>query len=260
MIKYSSLDSVLNFIPLSIQEEVNATQLKSWAYQLFKQSNLDWKYNIVAEIIEINSHKAILPDDALDIKYVAQVVDITDFESFITLDYPNLLDGDDRRLIIAQQQLLSSSLYERLVPLKYIGTNKAFHHLAYCSECTIGWSVDKQLKCITIDLEEGHLLVFYKTLVKDNHILIPNDPTLLQAMSYYAQAMYWQDKAVRNDRYANQMYLQNLNAATSMFTKAKSLELFRNYSVDSHERLITDRFMYQKLPVVSGLGRNKNIR
>ena len=82
----------------------------------------------------------------------------------------------------------------------------------------------------------------------------------MMAMSHYAQAMYWQEKAMRNDRLANQMYLQNLNTAQILFTKAKSLELFRNYSVDAHESLIKDRFIYQKLSVVSGMNRNKNVR
>lgn len=260
MIKYVNINSVLNFIPLSLQEEVSATQLKSWAYQLFKQSNLDWKYNIIGEIIEIKNFKAAIPSDALDIKHVAHVVDYEELESIINLDYPNLIDNSDNRIIIAQQQLLASNLQKALAPLKYIGSNKSFHSLQYCNDCTIGFSIDKQLSCITIDLESGHLFILYKTLVKDGDILIPDDPTLMQAMSHYAQAMYWQDKAIRNDRLANQMYIQNLSASQLLFTKAKSLELFRNYSVDAHESLIKDRFMHQKLSVVSGMNRNKYIR
>lgn len=260
MIKYISIDALLNFVPLTLQEEVSATQIKSWAYQLFKQSNLDWKYNLVGEIIEINNHKAVIPTDALDIKHVAHVIDYDLLDTIINIDYANLIDDTDKRVIIAQQQLLQSNLYQALAPLKYIGSNKSFHGLDYCNDCVIGFSIDKQLACITIDVEEGHLFIMYKTLVKDGDILIPDDPTLMMAMSHYAQAMYWQEKAMRNDRLANQMYLQNLNTAQILFTKAKSLELFRNYSVDAHESLIKDRFIYQKLSVVSGLNRNKNVR
>jgi hypothetical protein len=257
MIKYISINSILNYIPQSIQEEVSATQLKSWGYQLFKMSNLNWKYEILAEIIEVKNHTAKLPDEALGLHFVGYAVSEEAIDSIITLKQTNLLDDTDRRLIIAQQQLLENDIYQYFRPIRYIGSNKSFHHLSICDECTIGFSVDKKLNCITLDLKEGFLLILYKTLVKDNgNILIPDDPTLLQSLAYYAQAQYWLDKAARGDRNAANMHTQMLSYATELFRKAKSLELFRNYSPTAHESMIEDRFLHQKLPVISGMYRN----
>ncbi len=257
MIKYVPINSILNYIPSAVQDEVSAVQLKSWAYQLFKISNLDWKYNIVGEFLEIENHVAKLPTDLLGIYYIGYAQNEDAVENIIRLNQTNLLDSTDRRLIIAQQQLLDNQIYEYLVPLKYIGSNKDFHHLSMCDSCTIGFSVDKLLTCLTLDITEGLVFILYKTLVKnENEILIPDDPTLMQAMSYYAQSQYWLDKASRGDQYANRMHLQTLGYATELFKKAKSLEMLRNYSVESHETLIKDRFLHQKLPAVSGMYRN----
>lgn len=257
MIKYVSIDAVLNYIPSAVQDEVPATQLKSWAYQLFKISNLDWKYNIVGELLEIENHVAKLPNDLLGILFIGYAQTEDAVENLIRLHQTNLLDNTDRRLIIAQQQLLQNDILQYLVPLKYIGSNKAFHHLSFCDTCTIGFSVDKVMNCITLDIKQGLIFILYKTIVKsDGEILIPDDPTLMQALSYYAQSQYWLDKASRGDQYANRMHLQTLGYATELFKKAKSLEMLRNYSVDAHESLIRDRFLYQKLPSVSGMYRN----
>jgi len=260
MIKYVPISAILNYIPSAITDETSPTQLKSWAYQLFKTSNLDWKYNIVGEVIEIDNHSARLPEELLGIYFIGYFQEEDYIQSLITLNQTNLLDSSDRRLIIAQQQLLENDIYQYLVPLKYIGSNKDFHHLSMCDNCTIGFSIDKLLSCITLDLKEGKLFILYKTLVKDDgEIMIPDDPTLLQSLSYYAQAQYWLNKAARGDNYANNMFIQMMRASTELFTKAKSLELFRNYSVDSHESLITKRFLHLRLPVISGMYRNNKL-
>lgn len=260
MIKYIPISAILNYVPKAVTDEVSAAQLKSWAYQLFKMSNLDWKYNIVGEIIEIKNHKAVLPKDLIGLYFIGYFQKEEFVENIIALRQTNLLDEEDRRLIIAQQQLLENDIYQYLVPLKYIGSNKDMHHLSVCDGCTIGFSIDKMLNCLTLDIKEGSLFILYKTLVKDDgEVLIPDDPTLLQSLAYYAQAQYWLDKASRGDQYANRMHIQMMGYANELFKKAKSLELFRNYSVDSHERLITDRFLHQRLPMVSGMYRNNRL-
>lgn len=257
MIKYVPLDAVLNYVPLSIQEETTANQIKSWAYQLFKQSNLNWKYNIIGEVIELTNHNAVLPKELLGIYYIGYSAEDLDIPSIIGIKNTNLLDGTDRRLIIAQQQLAQDTIYSYFKPIKYIGSDSSFHHLSYPLDCTIGFSVDKTLSCITVDLKEGSLFILYKTIAKEgDDIIIPDDPSLMQALSFYAQAQFYLDKVGRGDRNAFTMYNQMLSMATTMFTKAKSTEMFRNYSVDAHESLIKNRFPMQKLPTVSGMNRN----
>lgn len=256
MIKYVPLDAILNYIPLSIQEETTPLQLKSWAYQLFKQSNLNWKYNIVGEVIELKNHKAKLPSDLVGIYYIGYAATDLDIPSIIGIKNTNLLDNTDRRLIVAQQQLMEDTIFNYFKPIKYIGSDSSFHHLSY-PNCTIGFSVDKKLSCITVDLMEGSIFILYKTIAKeDDEIIIPDDPSLMQALSFYAQAQFYLDKTGRGDRNAFTLYNQMLSMATTMFIKAKSTEMFRNYSVDAHESLIKDRFKHLQLPTISGKNRN----
>lgn len=265
MYKYIKLDAVLNYIAPAMLEEVSTEKLKSYAYQAFNKAGIkNWKNHYSYCLIKVNNGKAYLPKDINKIAFVAYTVSKPDGKNFynrdIVLDYPNDLNSEDKRVIYYQEAFINSDSLN-LYPLKYLGNNPSMLEQRclnlYCTDCNIGFSVDKMLQFIQIDVTEGYLFVVYSTNPVDDHgnIIIPDDANLLQGLAYYAEAQAWRDRAVRHEQNAMNMFFEMLRLSENEMIKARNKNLFQNFNPNNIKSLNFGRFNYEKMGIT---GNNRN--
>lgn len=270
--KYVNIRAVLNFIPEAIREEESETNLLMWAFQGFRENTgKTWKYNYKTCLVPVANHKASLPNGVVKVAYVGFSLSKpgcldTDKDLGYTVDtFHNKTDDNDYRVII-QQQLIPNCPEILGVPLRYVGQNpevltKKCMNL-YCRDCSIGFSISKTMESITIDTSHsGWLCIVYKTLTRDddNNIIIPDDPDLLRAMSYFAQAQHWLNRDARKEQGAFQRYQSMLYQASNKFGEANGKAALRAFNPENLQSFIFDRFLLTKHPIATGEGRNRGL-
>lgn len=266
MNSYIKLDAVLNYIPPAIMEEVSTGMLKKYAYQCFRANGIkNWKDHYSYIVTKINHGKAYLPKDINKIAYVAYSYEKPNADSHynrdIVLDYPNGLDEEDRRVIYYQEGILNNQERLSFFPLKYIGNNTALLEQRclnlYCQDCSLGFSVDKMLDFIQIDVLEGYLFVIYSGNPVDEfgNLIIPNDENLLQGLAYYAQAQAWLNRASMKEQNAYNMFREMLTLSEREMTKARNKNLFQTFNPNKIKALNFGRFDYDKMGIT---GNNRN--
>ncbi len=241
MIKYTSIDAVLNYIPAPMLAEVDVVQIKSWAYQAYRDYSLPFTENTKSALVSIKNHKGLLPDD------VMRIVEVRYTEESYPKEpgYETIEIGDDRYLIY--QQIFFSDptgYFQRMKPLLYIGQMRGelITEELYCNECKYGFSVDARLRCITIDAQDGNVLVIYRSPVTDDgDFLVPDDPTLLQGLSAFAQSHYWRDKTFSHEQNAVNLQQSNMQEATTLLTKFKGKRLLASVNPAKHREFVFTR-------------------
>lgn len=243
MYKYTQFDAILNFIPKSVKADEDALQLKSYAAQAYKMFKLPFQQDLKTVLIEVKDHKAFLPNDVLKIWTVFYTEDIIS-DAVNTL----LQDYGDSRLVVYQEIFFSSTHFRSMRQLHYKGQNRQLliDESLYCNSCKIGWSVDKNLSCLTIDLPDGEIALIYASPVRDesDNMLIPDDPKLLEGLAQYALSKYWLNKAYEgNDqaRLAKQFADDAAFKAESLLSNFRGEHLLRSIDIEKHRQLIFGR-------------------
>ena len=249
MYKYIPIEAILNYIPEAVKEEESSKQLLSWAHQAFRSSHLEWRYDYKVVISEVINHKACVPPDANRIAYVSySIVDFSeDLLPYIVVDYPNGLDDSDKRFVLYQKTILQSELLYSFYPMKYVGQSPALLTKdclnLYCKDCSIGFSVSKDMSFIQLDQKEGFALIVYSSEIKDENgnIMIPDDVDLIQGCAYFAQAQYWLNKASRHEATAMSMFEKFMQLSQQLMTKAKGKYILRNVNTDINKQITFGR-------------------
>lgn len=242
MIKYENINIVLNAIPNVVREDTDQLQLIAWANEQYRNFELPFKYELAYALIDVENHKAILPTD------VHRILDVLHSNSYPDTDVQTVLrDYGDYRLIIAQEIFFSSPYVGSFKPIKYKGQNrnKLIDERIYCKSlnCEVGFSIDARMKCLTIDLIDGEVLLEYFTTVKDTdgNPLIPYDTDLINGLAAYAVSKYWENKAYAHEERGYQFYLDNLNKATILLNKFRGKSILRNIDVEAQRSFLFNR-------------------
>lgn len=249
MYKYIPLEAILNYIPETIKEEESSKQLMSWALQAFKMSGLNWRWDYKVAIAQVVNHKACIPDGANKIHYLPY--SLVDYEEDLSTYYigttNNGLDEENSRLVLYQQILLDSDVFRSFLPMRFVGQNPALLSKdclnLYCKDCAIGFSINKEMTQLTVDQEEGYVLMVYNAEIENEHgeLLVPDDVDLLQGMAYYAQAQHWLNRASRHEAQAMNMYKELLQLSQVMMTKAKGRHILRNINIAKNREITFGR-------------------
>lgn len=240
--KYVPLDSILNYTSDVVKTDANVEQLKAWALQFYKSANVAPAYDYEYVEVPIKNFKAFLPPN--DIVRIGEVIDVgNDAQNILTTTQ----DYGDYRLIINQEIFFGSNLYKQGRRFAYKGQNRQaiVDNGMYCSDCEIGWSIDSQMRCISIDIQEGTIVVGYYKLVKENNvILIPDHPTLLMSLASYATSRYFLNKAHNlTDSFnaAFQMFQIEDVKAHNLMKEFKKIDMMRSMDVDKHREFLFGR-------------------
>jgi hypothetical protein len=196
MIKYVPLEAILNYIPDAIREQVDAQQIMSWAYLLYRTIEMPISEELKIVDVEVKNHRVKLPDD------VKRIINVIHNEPGVDVPKEIVRDYGDGRLIIAQEIFFSSQYYQQARGLKYLGQMKSplIDEQLYCSRCDVGFSIDKTLSCLHIDYPDGNAtLIYYAPVEENGKKMIPDDPDLMLAISHFVQARYWQEKTYSHE-------------------------------------------------------------
>jgi len=240
MIKYTSLDAVINYIPESIRRDIDLLKVKFYANQAYRRFDLPFQKKIEYAVLEVSNHKAILPDG------LKRIVEIR-YNPF----YPDsnvltvLKDYADYRLIVSQEVFFGSSFYSVSRPMKYLGQNRIamIDEAMYCNTCEVGFSINSEMNCLTIDVADGSIIIGYWTDVVDEEgqTLIPDHPDLLLGLSYWVQAQYWLDKSYMHTDNSFNFYREASRLAEVHLNAFRNKRLFASMNVKKHNAFVFGR-------------------
>jgi hypothetical protein len=280
MTRYIPLNSVLNFIPKGVRdEEKDDTQLLSWALQGLRTLNISQRFEQNVCILEVKNHRVQLPDSIRKINSIHHLhrepteEEANNFECCINqdvlcgCDISDLEPNDDPtstenicRLPVYYQLFIDSNYFQNCWSyMKYTGVRKGLHCPScpnlFCNSCVETYAIDTNLNMMT-SFKDGFVCVDYVAEPKDTagNFLIPEDTDLQQGLSYYIQAMHWNNRASRKEQGAFQYYIQYLNLGERLLTKAKGKHLLKAIDKDliyiitnnSHRLLRTPKVWAQR--------------
>lgn len=254
---YIPLKTALNQVPKSILEEGDKVQMLSWAYLFIREYFRHYAEEHLIGAAPIINHSAKLPNELkalYDVFYSsieppAEACEVVSEQLYTIL---SIASGD-------------SYLQSNIEPMKYIGNDQKImnHSLIslYCRDCYIGFSVDKQLSCLTTDKQDGWAIFFYSTLAKDNNgnHLIPDIPELNSAIASFIQYKYWEDKFSIKEEQAFQLSQHHFQRAMFHRDRARTREMIRRFSSDRMKTILYKRANIQLAtsPMVTGNYKNR---
>lgn len=241
---YVKIDACLSYMTNAVKEQADQLQLLQYASQAWRSIEMPAKYEIRFCLVEVSDHRASLPSDVKQIKYVGytdEMIPDNGLYQWVEVD-------NERRAVFLQQTLMltENAYINSFRPLYYLGQNrsKLIDRELWCSQCEIGFSVDAKLKCLTIDIPDTVLLIGYYALLKDEDgdFLVPNDPDLLAGLAAKASAMVFRDMADRRmEGTFNREQHYNVIAAQKI-GEFKGAQHARNFNPQLHQRLKQNRF------------------
>ena len=261
MYKYINLKSVLLFVPDVIIEQTSEAQMLSWAMQgyreNFRSANITYDETVYADNIVDN--KITLPEEIVYVAEVGLISNNSDYYLDLVTNLATLLDADDKRLFIQQELLYNTSYTKNAQTLRYKGQNPQLlinNCVNFKSECEIGFSVSKDMRTITFDIEEGFAYCFYKTRIKDGkNFLIPDDDNLKRSLGYFVQAMYFMNRSARGVQNAENMFQSRLRMCTEKKEEFFSNHFMENLNVELHT---IKHHSIMNIPHITGKNRNRN--
>lgn len=260
---YVKIDAILNYVPGIIKENIDQVQIMSWAFDALRMTSLNWKYNYYVCFTEVKEHKAAIPQGIRGIAFALFTYYKPDDETMSSylLETFNTT-SEDCRLILTQEILYDGVFNRDALPMKYKGNSSDLVYNKYLDfydkNCELGYTVNDLATCLTVDEKEGYVVMLYKQYAKEgNDFLIPDDIDLLIAIGKYVEAKYYGERAASLDQKAFNFYMQMLQMSQSMLIKASSKEILRRFNPDEYADINARRFFMQRLPEVSGIGRNK---
>ena len=246
MNKYISLKAVIPYLPRYIKEEESESQLLSWALLGYRQNITvpAWKDDFRVCLATVTNNRAKLPFGINKIISIGYSKNKPCKENDTTQQwFDSMIDND---FVLLSQDIAYQNLKRNLQTLRYVGQNPellTFGCANLFSKCNINFSVDKQLKYVTLDEPEGYLVIVYSSSVtEDGDYLIPDDADLLQALAYYVEARHWHDRAARKEESTEGMFQQRLLMADNKFREFRNKQVLRKFNADGYKQQLLDRF------------------
>lgn len=240
MIKYTSLDAVVNYLPDAVRKDLDLLKIKFHANQAYRRFDLPFQKEIQYAVIDVVNHKAILPSG------LVRIVEMRYNPFYPDSDVLTVLkDYSDYRLIVSQEVFFGSTYYSNSRPMRYLGQNRSamIDENMYCNTCDVGFSVNSELNCLTVDVADGSIIVGYWTNVYNDNdeLVIPDHPDLLLGLAYWIQCQYWLNKAASHTENAMNLYRETSRLAEVHLNNFRSKRLFASLNVKKHNEFTFGR-------------------
>ena len=238
MIKYVPIDAVLNYVPDAIKEQVDTTQMLSWAHLTYRTMSLQLFEELKVVDITVKDHRAKLPDD------VSRILSVIHNEPGVDLPDEVIRDYGDNRLIIAQEIFFSSPYFNNAKNLRYLGQMRSplIDKQLYCNNCDTGFSIDKYMSCLYIDYPDGNVtLIYFADIEADGVKMIPDDPDLMMGLSYFIQAKFWEEKVYSHEANAIQLASQMHQQSSARLGAFQGRHRLKLINVSKH-----NQFMFRR--------------
>jgi hypothetical protein len=240
MIKHVPIEAAFNYVPQIIKENTSPADLKSWMFQAYRGLTVLGELETEVTTINVSNHHAYLPDDVVLVREV--------LFSDTPLGYISDLvvrEIDTDKLLVYQKILFNDDMNRyQLLPLKYKGQSKAaiIDSELFCRKCEVGFTLDKTMKCMTIDYVEGEVTLVYSRYTQDDgELLIPDHTKLLQGLAQYAIAMFWMNRQYSHEANASNFYESALMKAENLLNAYESSIRMRQVDVSSQRQFLFNR-------------------
>lgn len=239
MIKYTPINTVLNYIPDSIRRDLDALKVMFYANTAYRRFNLPFQKKLEYAVLDVVNHKVVLPDDLLKIAEIRYNPYNPDTDTLTVLK-----DFGDYRLIVSQEIFFGSTFYTESRPLRYLGQNRTslIDESMYCNNCDIGFSVNAELTCLTIDLPDGTIIMGYWTDVTNGeNLLVPDHSDLLLGLAHFVQAQYWMEAMSTHTDNAINLYREHSRLAEIHLNQFRAKRLFASANIRKHNEFVFGR-------------------
>lgn len=240
MIKYVSIDAAFNYLPQVVKDNSSPADLRSWMFQAYRGLTVLGDLELEVKTIAVENHHAYLPDDVVLVKDVV----FTDTPlGYIDTILTREIDTDK---LLVYQKILFEDIATKYTaqPLRYKGQHKAsiIESGLYCRSCEIGFTLDKFMRCMTIDFKEGEVTLVYSRYVQtEDELVIPDHPKLLQGLAYYAIAMFWMNRQYTHESNAFSFYQDALVKSENLLTNYEATMRSRKVDVNSQRQFLFNR-------------------
>lgn len=246
MERYVPLDAVFNHVPDVVKNNLSGIQIKSWAAQAYARLDISGNKEIDIIPLEIVNFKAQLPYDVSSIKavdYSDATLDV--FNQYMEKTHLVVREASIDKFILYQQIWFEHlARTHRTLPLYYRGQfrTKFIERELYCHNCTVGFTVDKKLSCLTIDLPDGCILLAYERPVRESDdLLIPDDSLLLGGLGMYVTAMFWQNRSYTHEQNAMNFYNDALMKSENLLKSFQGRFKGKQVDVESQRQFVFNR-------------------
>lgn len=249
MLKYTSLKSILNFVPDYVKEQEDEIQMLSWAFQGYReavrQSLITDNYQVA--IIKIDNHKGVLPNGMKKIMETgwSTTNPVSNLpENSQQVFYPTQINNVN---ILLAEAIHYQSVKNHTTLMRYVGQNPELLDNSclniFCPTCKIEFSVNKSLTQITTSEKSGYVAIVYTVVAKEGEdFLIPDVMELQQGLAYFVEAKHWQGRMGRKEENAYNIYIQNLEFAKNYFNQFIKNKMLQAFSPDGYKRAILGKF------------------
>lgn len=281
---YKKLSNVLNYIPKSLQNDLNdSEQWQSWALQALRTVLFNDRYINDIALIEIIDHRACLPDGIKRITSIemydgnateaeiAALLSQNKYDSYLDDNTPMALgQGEDSEVsysdssyLLYHQIFLASSLFQnRFKPMRYIGktNNKNFFSSSCwarinsknCLDCFNEFSITTD-KCLLTEAKTGWVCIQYEREPKDSDgdFLVIEEPIQLwQGIANYAIAQYWLEQTGYNKQGAYSLFERHLSISNTYLKETKGILTQMQMNLDVLDGVMFNESLMLKLPSV----------
>lgn len=239
MNKYVTLDTITNYLPEVVKDEVQLAQIKSWAFNYYRTVELPVTTNRKIKKLEVHNGVVNLPSDI--VRITGAYLGVSEFSEEIEA----FEEGTTENIII-QQKIFFDRVKDYMTPLKYIGQNSCCMIDYYCSDCAYMFSINNQISELFTDCKSTHIYLAYTTYVEDgDELLIPDSPYLQQALAAYVEYMYCRNNTYRHEANSQNMMNDALVRANTFMKAFKSSEMMRSLDVKRLDAFINQRNKYE---------------
>ena len=215
MIKFVPISKVHNYVSNVVKQTVAPDQIDSWALQAYNRVQALGATEFVVVPIEIVNYKALLPNDVIRIyDVIYSDGDVNTISSLI----PQEVTSDN---LLLYQKVFFSELGSdyRSMRVYYKGQHRGalITSELYCRGCAVGFSLNADMNCMTIDIASGCVWLIYERKVKSgNTFMIPDSSTLHEGLAAYVEARFWRDRMYSHEQNASNFYSESLNRAEAL--------------------------------------------
>lgn len=212
MIKFVPISKVHNYVSSVVKQTVAPDQIDSWALQAYNRVQQLGATEFVVTPIEIVNYKALLPKD------VIRIYDVIYSEGDVDTISPLIPQEVMADNLLLYQKVFFSELGSkyRSMRLYYRGQNRGalITSELYCRDCAVGFSLNSDMTCMTIDIANGCVWLIYERKVKEGEVfMVPDSSTLHEGLAAFVEARFWRDRMYSHEQNANNFYQEALNRA-----------------------------------------------
>lgn len=219
-IKYIKLSSILATINPNVVSTLGEARVLRTALTAWKALGLHHQFIDVVCSVDVEGHKGVINHPFDRISYVGVHKNEGSFWQY----YPVYFGENESRVSLYQVLAMhpinpDAMCYE----LHNAGQNR--EALIRCTkpECAKYYTIDKDLKIITTDIEKCELVIIGESMMsEDCEFYIPDNADLMEGLKNYVYGEYFHGKTISGDTNSFGLYREHMQVSANYLSNAKA--------------------------------------